>query len=236
MKRIVAVCVALACSTSVAHADLRYTTHVTVRTTPAASTSGPAVAAVAATLKTLMPVRSTRTFLTDGAARIEPADGAGPVTLVRDEGVFVLDAMTQTYWRLPSLEPLISSSRDATPPTFRRTGEHVTVAGLRAERVVFSGSVRLPVTPAAGFPTTLVVEGELWVTAAFGEYGTVANRAIAVSLPFLRTLPDGLVVRQILRHPALGYEVELAVSDVLETPLPREMFELPDGYREVRLP
>ena len=233
MKQILAT-IFLAVSASVAHADLRYTTHVEVRMTSVSTTGNPAFTQIATLLQGIVPSGGMRTYLSADAARIEPAAGsAGPVILFREDGEVVLDPAARTYWRMSALREVLVN-KSAPQPTFRRTGEFTTIMGQQAERVLFTTSIPLPLTPPAGFPSMLTMEGELWVANAHA-YTKSLSRLADLAGPTASRL-QGLVLRQILRNAQFGYEVEYSVTEVEESPVAAALFEIPADYREVSLP
>ena len=164
-----------------------------------------------------------------------PASGAaGPVILFREDGEVVLDPATRTYWRMSTLRDRLAD-RAALQPGFRRTGEFATILGRRAERVVFTTSMPLPVIPPAGFPSVLTLEGDLWVTTAEPPYVKALRRLADLAGP-PGNRPEGLVLRQTLRTAAFGYEVEYSVTELIETDAATALFEIPADYREVAVP
>ena len=233
MKRILLAASFVATATPVAHADLRYTTRVEVRMTPVPTASDPAFAAVGAMLRTLMPPGDSRTFVRGSAVRIEQGNGASAtVVLMRPDGTVILDSNTQTYWRSPSLSALVTGAASAPQATFRRTGEFATIMGLRAERILLTLPMRLPVTPPPGVPTVMTMDGEMWLAGAFTAYTKAVAQATGVTLAGPRDLPEGMVLRQVMRNAHFGYEVEYVVTDFAEAPLAAALFEVPDAYRE----
>jgi hypothetical protein len=232
MKHFIITIIVLTSSTSVVHADLRYTTHVEVRLTPVSTGSNPGFTQIATLLQAIAPAGDSCTYLSRDAARVEASMGMGSVILFRQDGPVMLDPATRTYWRMPALRA-ISATAAAAPATFRRTGEFSTILGLRAERVVFTTSLPLPVA-IAGFPSMLTMEGELWVANAHTAYAKSLSRVL--DLAMASGAPEGFVLRQTMRNVQFGYEIEFMVTDVAETPVPTTMFAVPEGYREVSAP
>ena len=225
MKPILATSLIVALCTSVAHADLQYTTRVDVRKTPSAE---PLPGQLAAALQALMPPGETRTFVRADTMRIEQAAGSAPtVALMRPDGQFVLFPDSQTYARIP-----LPASASGRAPTLsvRRTAEFATLLGLRAERILVTMTLVLPITPPAGFPTTMTLEGELWLADAHHAEGgglrKLMGQAASVPNGF-----EGMVLRQVLRNAQLGYEVETRVTELIEGPIDAALFDIPDGYR-----
>lgn len=217
-----------------AHADLRYTTRVEVRRTPATTTSPEAVA-MNAVLQALMPPGETRTFVGADAVRIEQTIGpTRSVLLMRSGGQFVVYPDSRVYWRMPAPGNLLADSRLATQPTFRRTGEFITMLGVRAERIPLTLPIVLPATPPAGFPTRVTFEGEVWVADVFREEARGVQKALGLTV--LPSGMEGMVLRQVLRNAEFGYEVESTVVELVEAPIPPDMFIVPAGYREISQP
>ncbi len=169
MKTILAMLLVFAVCTSVVHADLRYTTRVDVRKT-ASATAGPVPEQVVTALQVLMPPGETRIFVRADSMRIEQSAGTtSTVALIRPDGQFVLYPDSQTYARIPLPGGVPTAPGQTLPLAVRRTGEFATYFGLRAERVLVTMTLVLPVTPPAGFPTTITLEGELWLADAYRD-------------------------------------------------------------------
>ena len=234
MKRLLTMTALCLFSTGTAHADLRYTTRLEVRTTDPASGSNPSLAGAGRMLRSMVPSGDAHTFVNADAARVETEGPGAVVTLVTPDGAVTLDSMTRTYWRVPS-SSLLGSPAAAAKSTYRRTGEFATMLGVRAERFVFTMSVPLPITPPPGYPSVMAMEGELWLADTYAGYARTAGRTTL--LPGLPSdLPDGMVLRHILRNPQFGYEVEYSVTNLLEEPIPAALFQIPPDYREVQPP
>jgi hypothetical protein len=213
----------------VAHADLRYTTHVEVRA-QAQTTKDPRVAAM---MRIMMPPGDTVTFLGGDAIRIEQAtDGKKVVILLRADGQTLLDPDARTYTRIPRLGDVLKQAASQPTPTFRRTGDFATIHGLRAERVEVTMPVTLPVVPPAGLPTVVTMTGEIWLSAAFRTLGAGVQKAVGFTAPLPSGL-EGMVLRQILRSVEFGYEVESNVTELSDSPIAPAMFTIPKDYREV---
>jgi hypothetical protein len=229
-------------ASNTAQADLRFTTRIEVRSIATAEPLEPAVAMAATMMLRVMPSGETVTFINNKGARVEIVKAAGSmlkagtVMIGRDATMAVVDAENKTYWTLaappagifpPGIEPEMK---------YRRTGEFETIAGLRAERVTFSQTTPLPFTPAPRFPTSLVVEGEIWVTDQYKSYGATMIRTLSALGTLLAGVPEGIIVRQTMRSAQFGYEVEHTLSDLVEAPLAPSLFEIPDGFRRVPAP
>lgn len=219
MKHILLPVCLLGLSISNAEADLRYRTRLEVRTP--------------SELKAAMPPAETVMLIKGDAIRIEHAQGAvRSVLLIRPDGQFVIDLNARTYWRIPELQAVLTPPATAASPTFRRTGESTIILGLQAERVEVTMSLPLPVTPPPGFPTLLPMTGELWVADAYRPYAKSISRAIGLSRSLTSGL-EGIVLRQVMRNAQFGIEIEHVVTELIETPVAAETFELPQGFRVI---
>ena len=206
-------CLVLVCS-SVAHADLRYKTHVEVR-------------------GMTTPPEDTVTFVAADAVRIEQSiNGRKVVVLLRPDGQTVLDPERRTYTRIPQLGDVLKQAAAQPPPTFRRTGEFATIQGVRAERVEVTMPVTLPVIPPAGFPTAVTMTGDIWLSEAFKTVGPGVRKAVGLAGELPAGL-EGMVLRQMLRSTEFGYEIESTVTELSDMAIAPEMFSIPKGYREV---
>lgn len=220
MKHILLSIGLLAFSGSIANADLHYRMRVHVRS-------------ASAQLKEALPAGETIMLVKGDSIRVEQVSGAArSVLLMRPDGQFVLDLDARTYWRIPETQAVLTSPATAPSPTFRRTGEFTTILGLRVERVEVTMSVPVPITPPPGFPTVLPMTGELWVSNAYRPYVRSVSRAIGLSGAPTSGL-EGIVLRQVVRNAQFGIEIEHVVTELTETPLADEMFELPDGFRVI---
>ena len=204
---------------SIAHADLRYTTTINVR----------AGAETTAAIKAFMPPGETVTFLSNDALRIEQSKGpTRTILLVNRDGSFLLEPDARTFVRLPDVVDLLSGTPLPTP-TFRRTGEFATLFGLKAERVESTISIPFPTT-LPGFPTVATMRGDIWLADAYREHGRTVRKAIGF-VPALPAGIEGIVLRQTLRNEQMGIEIDYAVTELVEGPIPADMFEVPPGYR-----
>jgi hypothetical protein len=207
-------------SSAVAEADLRYRMRVDVRFT-------------SAQLKDALPAVETVMLITGDAVRVEQVGGAArSVLLMRPDGQFALDLEARTYWRIPESVLTVPAS---TPPAFRRTGEFATILGLRAERVEATMSLPMPIMPPPGLPTVVSMTGELWIADAYRAYARNIGRATGSSSAVPSGI-EGIVLRQVVRNAQLGIEIEHQVTELIEAPVAREMFEVPDGFRRVTGP
>lgn len=232
MKTAIAVSLICASTASVAHADLRFTTHVDVRRTPVALAES-LPGEFAATLQGLMSPGERRIFIRADSMRIEQQVGpTSTVVLIRPDGQFVLYPDSQTYVRMPALGGNPAAQARTQAPIIRRTGEFATFLGLRSERVLVTTTIALPVTPPAGFPTSATLEGEIWLTDA---YRAEAVGAMDLMGPVARVANGlgGMVLKQVFRSPQLGYEIETRVTELVEGPIDAALFQIPAGYRRV---
>ena len=212
----------LAFSSAVANADLRYTMQVHVRV-------------ASPQLKDAPPAVETIMLIKGDAVRVEQVGGAArSVLLMRPDGQFVLDLEARTYWRIPQ-EYALTASAAASPPAFKRTGEFTTMLGLRAERLDVTMSLPLPFTPPPGLPTVVSMTGELWIADAYRAYARNISRAIGASGAVPPGI-EGIVLRQVVRNPKLGIEIEHVVTELIEAPVAAEMFEVPEGFRNITAP
>ena len=243
MTRTCLAAIVMLLAANAASADLRFTTRIEVRRLATPEPLQPPASTAAEMIVRMLPSGESVTFINATGARVEirRASGgllkAGTTMIGRDAAMQVVDPATRTYWTLtlpavpelfaPGLEPDIQ---------YTRTGEFETIAGVRAERLTFRMSVPLPFSPPPRFPTSIVTEGELWVTDRFNAYGATLTRTLSALGTLLARAPEGMVLRQIMRSTQFGYEVEHTVSDLSEAPLAADLFEIPDGFRQVPPP
>jgi len=105
------------------------------------------------------------------------------------------------------------------------------IHGIRVERVEVTIPVTLPVIPPPGFPTSVVMTGEMWIADAFKELWPGVQKALGLTVRLPPGL-QGIVLRQILRNREFGYEVESTVTELTEGPIDPAMLTIPEGYRE----
>ncbi len=241
-------CLTLA-ATSPAAAQLRYSTHVEMRKLDVPPPTDPILGMLGALVAGRMPNGDASIVVGHDGARIEFRNAVGPVPaggmmLLRGGKVAVIDPAKRTYWTSPT-SALASVLAGRTPTvSSTRTGEYSVVSGLRAERVTFTWAMDLPLPAGlqlpAGFPTTLTMDGEMWVADQFKAYAAGLNAVTGAMLPGMGTgalAQDGLVVRQIIRSALLaGHELEFTVSDIVEGPLEGNPLAIPEGFTEVPAP
>jgi hypothetical protein len=215
---------------SPARADIRYTTHVEVR--QQAPTGTGTRVDFSSVFQTLTPPGDTVTYVGTEAIRIERQVPTRSVVLLRADGQVVIDPGARTYSRVPELGGLIKEATALPPPAFRRTGEFATILNLRAERIELKISVPLPISPPPGFPTVMVMTGDVWLADGYTSYAEGVRKATGL----VASLPaglEGLVLRQILRSAEFGFEVESRVTELVEGPIAPELFTVPAGYRDI---
>lgn len=246
MRILIATCLVLLAE-SQPGAELRYTARTEARRIESTTPPNPIAGLLGGMLLSRVPSGTATTVIGADSVRIEfpTAMGifpAGSVMLLRQGSVSVLNPQEMTYWTLSDVDA--NAGLQLTPKTTSsRTGEFATVAGLRAERSTFTMSIDLPIpanmTLPFEFPRTMTMDGEMWVSDQYKEYGAVlaaAGNTIAAGFG-LGVLPqDGFVTRQITRNALLGYEVEVNVLEISELPPSPELFQIPSGYREVPAP
>jgi hypothetical protein len=256
MKRLILACVALALVAAPVHADLRYTMHVEVRDIAPQASRPPTFAddilqkLQQGILQAIAPGGSGEASFaaTDEALRVQygqatPTVPRGGVLLKKADGSsVVLDPAERTYRKLPRFRSGVTSRSSLRPEAVsRRTGEFVTVSGLRAERVAFSIRLNLPAEMLrelpAGLPDAFTLEGDVWVT----DQLSVPAPLAAMTSPALRALglddivQDGFVVRQIIRGTLLGpHQVETTVTHIDSSAIQPELLQIPPDYREAR--
>lgn len=231
------------------HAQVRYSTHVEMRKLEATPPTDPILGMLGALVAGRMPNGDASIVVGSEGARIEFRTAVGPIPaggmmLLRSGSVAVLNPANQTYWTSPT--SMLTSVLAGRTPTVSstRTGEFSMVAGVKSERVTFTWAMDLPLPAGiqlpAGFPTTLTMDGEMWVADQFKAYAAGLNAVAAATFPGMGAgalAQDGLIVRQIIRSALLaGHELEYIVSDIVEGPVAGDPFAIPDRYTEVPMP
>ena len=216
---------------SAGHADVRYSTHVEVRRTTGADRAD--TTRIGAVVEGVALPGDSVTYIGADSVRIEQSQGATKsVVLIRPDGQFILDPDRRTYVRVAQLDDLLKGAEPLTASTFKRTGSFATILGIRAEHIEFTVSVPLPIAPLPGFPTVITMKGDVWLGNLPGSQG--AGLRIATGLT--KTLPtglEGIALRQVMRSDEFGYEVETTVNELMEGPVPLEMFSVPSNYRDI---
>ncbi|HLG59442.1 MAG TPA: hypothetical protein VI485_29150 [Vicinamibacterales bacterium] len=231
-------------------AELRIETRHETRRIDAATPQDPVLTMIGNLAIGQLPTGTILTIVGERGLRVEFGSAssagipAGSVMLQRGDSFVILNPNDQTYWTLPSMasaSAILSGAVRA--QSSQPTGEFATVAGVRAERRTFLLTMNIPlpkgVTLPPGFPTTLMFEGESWVTDRFASYASALTAPLQAILPGpLATLAaqDGLAVRTITRSAQFGYEIESIVTKLEEMTVAPELFEIPTGYKEVPRP
>jgi hypothetical protein len=238
----------IAVAVSPAAADLRYTTHIETRKVESAQPIDPMMGMIGAMMASRFPTGDMKMTVGEAGIRVEFVNALGPVPaggvmLIRDGSTVILNPVERTYWMTGRITPAIPASSTPTV-TAKRTGEFETLAGVRTERVAFGLSMPLPLPAGiqlpAGFPTTFSMDGDMWVADQFKAYAASLNAIANTLFPGMGIgglAQDGLVVKQITRSPMFGgNELVFTVADVMETPAAAEVFQIPEGFKEVPAP
>ena len=198
------------------------------------------------------PVETT-SIIGDKGARIEYAQAtlnlaAGSVALVQPNGdIAILMPKDRVYWRMTTKEMGEMWAQLGIVPkiSHKRTGEFMTIAGVRAERISFDWAMEFPLPPEVmaelkGAPTAMTMSGDLWVAAdRYKSYASMAVRSntTLASLGMIKLLEEGIVLRSVLRSSAFrGQEIETIVTSMTEEPAPANAFSIPAGYKLVPRP
>ncbi|MEO8071420.1 MAG: hypothetical protein ABI652_08455 [Acidobacteriota bacterium] len=238
-----------------AAADLKYTARVSARasTVPMATvaTPNPFLAMIASLIvSTVAPAdgldttasvsaSGTRTDYRQAFAMV-PAGGA---LIARADGTTViLDPAAKTYSRVPRVDG--AALGGVTPKmTFKHTGEFVTIAGARAERLTIETRIALPVPGGAarpaGMPAEVIVTGDVWVAERYKNYAELMARSTGVISAFGldRLASEGLVMRSIMRGELFGdREIETVITQLSEEPVPVGSYDIPAGFTEAAAP
>ncbi|GEM_PF-4472671 len=253
-------------------AELRFTTKITARAVPGAPPPSGMLAAMGDVVGQVINeqfggpdgVETITTVHEDGRMRVESAKSfsglpAGAVVLTRADGTSVgYDPAAKTWWKMPDpgTDPAVAGMMARMKPELssKRTGEFVTVTGLRAERVTVRMRIPIPMPEGvdlsqvppellAMIPRELVIEGDSWVAAAFGKYMKAGLAALSagpmaqLGFDTLGKSLDGFPVRSVMRTsvPA-AIEIETLVTKVGEEAVPASVFEVPAGLREIPFP
>lgn len=248
MRRILVATLLVAIAAPPAAAELRYTTHIETRKAEAAQPVDPMMGMIGAMLASRFPSGAMKMTVGDAGTRVEFANALGPVPaggvmLMRTGSTVILNPADRTYWTARVPATLIPGSAAPAVST-KRTGEFETVEGLRTERVAFGLSMNLPLPAGVqlppGFPTTLSMDGDMWVADQFKAYASSLNAIANTLFPGIGIgglAQEGLVVRQVTRSPMFGgSELVFSVSDVMEGPVTADLFQIPEGYTEVPVP
>ncbi len=267
MRRGFIAVVVFALCTAPLRAELKVTAKMQARQVGAAPASNDIIASMVGPMITQVyggpeGVEMTVTAHEDGRVRTDYPGSylgmpAGSVVLQRLDGTSVgFEAKTQTWWKMvdplsdPKAVEMLASSKPEV--TTKRTGDFVTVAGLKAEHVSLAMRMALPRPPEAAqlppqliamIPKEIKAEGNVWVTDAHSKYKNAMTRAF-VAGPLLtigldKPLNDlqGLMVRLVMNVSLLaGWELETLASKVVEEDVPDSVFDVPAGYKEIPMP
>lgn len=249
-------------------AELKVTTKMSVREVPGGEAGGDMMAQMMAPMMKQMfggdaGVEMVTTTHEDGRTRIEYKSAfvglpAGAVILMRTDGTSVgCDPKAGTWWKMPGLADMPADvaglMAQMTPTvTMKKSGQFETVAGLRAERVATTMVMPIPLPPEAAsappellamIPREIRMDGDMWVSDRFRQYGKAMAKALAggpmsqMGFDKLMGDVDGLMVKQIMRMSLLpGHEMETLVLSVVEEDTPDSIFDLPAGLKEVPMP
>lgn len=234
-------------------AELKYTMHVEAHKTQSGEPANPMLALAGEMfVKMMVPIdgEDAVTIIGEKGVRLEHTKAnalmpEGSIQLTKPDGsMFVLIPKDKTYWRFPKPEgPGFAELK--TKVDTKRSGEFMTIVGLRAERVTVEMKLDVPLPPGLSpdpdFPSTITVTTESWVTDKYASYAALAAKgpmaimsALHIDIP---TDMGGFVLRSILRSPVLGgYEIESIVTKISEEPVAAGMFEIPSDYKEIPMP
>jgi len=234
MRRYVIACVLFVLVSVPLHAELKYTSKLTVRKVPSAPASTDMIGALLGPMMLQMfggaeGVEMTVTLHEDGRMRTDYLGAfagmpAGTVVIQRADGTSVgFDPKAQTWWKIdadasnPQMAAMLAQMRPQV--TTKRTGEFETVAGLKAERVSMSMTMPLPVPEgadqippqmAAMIPKEITMDGDIWVSDAHAKYAKGMARMFeqspmgAVGLGKVMGDLNGFSVRNVMRMSILA--------------------------------
>jgi hypothetical protein len=227
-------------------AELRFTMRTEARKVESPQPPNPILAKFGEMLaKAIAPDGVTQaTFLVgENRARIELGSAVrglqkGTVILRQPDGfIFALNANDRTYQKMVTPEFRTNSLMTTNSKVSSvRSGEFVTISGIRSERVTLvisfdftAEASRLP----PGFPSTWTIDWDMWVTDRFkmpSSLVAIVNPAMQ-ALGLEKYLQDEFVMRQIIRSPLLGgYEMESVIVNISEEPAAPELFAIPSDY------
>ncbi len=248
----------LLCTAARVHAELKYTMHVELKKVE--STAGRPVNPLIAMMgdnmiKELLPGGSADLIYVIGekGTRVEyvqaaMGQAAGTVALSLADGTMVgLNTKEQVYWRMTAAGAADAMKSAGVSPEITRTptGEVLTIAGVRCERVTFDMNMDLPIPDAIraslplDFPKSLALAGETCLASEpYQKYMQMA--ATRKVRDFLSELDMGGVIHGALpmRHTLAFGSIQLdqVITALAEEEVPPSMFEIPAGYKEVPAP
>ena len=239
-------------------AELKYTMHIEVKKTEAASAQGgnPILAMMGdAMMKQLVPEGTADIVYLIGekGTRIEflqaaMGQAAGTINLVRPDGtLIVMNPKEKTYWQTTSQAALAAmKAAGITPPdvTAARSGKFETVAGVKCEVVTFDWKMALPIPEAVrpslppDFPMVLTMTGDSCTTTdQYQKYADLAAKSSSVMMTTMgldKMSQGGLVLRQTMQM--MGFEMRSSVTQIGEEAAAETSFEIPADYKEVPMP
>lgn len=175
------------------------------------------------------------------------AFGRGTIVLqnIGEESIKVLNPANKTWYELPASANL--GAVIGTPDVLLEpTDETTTIAGQRAQRFRFTETIRIPtpegVSLPPDFPRDVQLTGDVWSTDAFTGTGYAAilrTLQATGAVPGLEALTAGgrFPLRIAVRSTMMpGYEIRSDVVAVGPAQPARSLFEVPDGYQQVRSP
>ena len=207
-------------------------------------------------------IEMTATIHEDGRMRADYPNGfagmpAGAVVITRTDGTSVgYDAAAKTWWKMldPSSQPGMAEMLAQMKPevSTKRTGEFATVAGLKAERVMMTMRMAIPMPPGAEnlpaevlamIPKEITGDSDTWVAPVHAKYVKSMAKAFSVGpmagMGLEKMLGDlqGFTVRQVTRLSVLaGYELETLVMKIVEEDVADTVFDVPTGFKEIPMP
>jgi len=239
-------------------ADLRYTTHMQIEKSAAASDQpvNPMLGMMAdAVMKQMVPGGEADVvyLVGDKGARIEYMQAAmgqqaGTITLFSPDGTLAfLNPKEKTYWKT-TVQAALDGMKTAGVPTpevsAKRSGQFDTVAGTKCEVVTFDWKMNLPVPESAraslppDFPTMLNMTGDSCTTTdQYQKYAEIVAKganAMMSAMGFDKIAQGGLVLRQTMR--LMGFEMKSTVTQIAEETAAANAFEIPADYKEVPMP
>jgi hypothetical protein len=177
---------------------------------------------------------------------------AGTVTITRPDGTAVgMDPAAKTFWKQTSGIDVAAATMAQLPAKpdvkVKKTGEFETIEGMKAERVNVSLGLPLPISPdqlsqlPPGFPTSLTITMDVWVTDAIKVPSTntaLADSMLTKFLPDqsgLKELNDGRFMLKTVMN-MFGVEMVTTVKDIVKGDVADSLFEVPKDFKEVPPP
>lgn len=248
----------LLCSAAPVSPGLKYTMHVELKKLEptAGQTVNPLISMIGDNMiKELLPGGAADLIYVIGekGTRVEYMQAAmgqpaGTAALSLADGTMVgLNTKDQTFWRMTSVGAADAMKAAGVSPdvTLTRTGQFLTMAGVRCERVTFDMKMDLPIPDAIraslppDFPKSLALAGETCLASEpYQKYAEMAakrkvrdfmseldmGKVLQGSLPMRHTLTFGLI------------QLDQVITAIAEEEVPASMFEIPAGYKEIPVP